>query len=118
MLTTVFSKTLSPPGRQTNKEGDLYKIINIKGRKFELRYGFYEEIDRLRGEPDIIYPDLIDEPQYTDCGHPIVTQMQDACRHYKGHGDTECDCSQCAHFEKAEDLFGICRCPSLKKHKK
>ncbi len=117
MLTTLFSKTLSPPRKQ-NKEGELYKIINIKGSIFELRYGYYEDIDRARGEPDVIYPNLIADPQYTDCGHPIVTLMQDACKHFKGNKTPESDCSQCAHCERHEDLFGICRCPAAKKHKK
>lgn len=117
MLTTLFSQTLSPP-KKKNKEGELYKIINIKGRVFELRYGYYEEIDRIHNDPDVIYPDLIADPQYTDCGHPIVTLMQDACKHFKGDKSSENDCSQCVHCEREEDLFGICRCPAVKKHKK
>ena len=27
-------------------EGDLYKIVNLGGRTFELRFGYYEEYER------------------------------------------------------------------------
>ncbi len=114
MLNTILSRDFSPP-LPNNKEGDLYKIINIKGKVFELRYGYYEHIDRTHNEPDVIYPDLSSEPQYTECGLPIVTMMQDACKYFKGNKNAESDCSQCAYFERCEDLFGICRYPYLKK---
>ena len=31
---------------QVIKEGDLYKVITIYGKTFELYYGYYEEKDR------------------------------------------------------------------------
>ena len=107
MIASFFQNTLS--AHKQNKEGELYKIVNIKGKIFELRYGYYEEIDRSHSEPDVIYPDLTAEPQYTPDGQRIVTQMQDACIYFKGKKDSESDCSQCAHFERDKDLFGICR---------
>lgn len=115
MSTTLSMGTL-PRADKPSQEGELYKIVNIKGKIFELRYGYYEEIDRASGEPDVIYPDLIREPQYTEDGLPIVTLMQDACRHFIGNKNDESDCSQCAYFERCEDLFGICRCPTAKKN--
>ena len=117
MITSFFSNTLAAANKQ-NKEGELYKIVNIKGKIFELRYGYYEDIDRSHSEPDIIYPDLNAEPQYTSCGMKIVTQMQDACKHFEGNKNPESDCSQCAHFERDKDLFGICRCLSAPRQSK
>ena len=59
MFTQLQSNT--PP-----KEGDLFKIIQIHGKTFEIRYGFYEERDRLGrfAEPIEIYPDFIKETIY------------------------------------------------------
>ena len=100
---------MPPPCRA---EGELYKKINIKGKIFELYYGYYEEIDRQHHAPDVIYPDFIKDPQYTGDGNPIVTLMQDACSDFKGEKEQDNDCSQCKHFERCEDFFGICTCPA------
>ena len=97
------------------KEGDLYKIITAHGKTFELYYGYYEEIDRHSKyhEPVEIYPNFIDNPVYTDEGIPFVTAMQDPCKHYKskrGKRDEDDSCSDCTHYEKCEELLGVCRC--------
>ena len=42
------------------KEGDVYKVVKIFDRTFELRYGYYNELDRngKYNEPIPIYPDF------------------------------------------------------------
>ena len=117
MLNTLLSRD-NPLEPKKNIEGEIYKVVNIKGKTFELKYGYYEEIDRTHNEPDVIYPDLLSEPQYTDGGQPIVTMMQDACEHFVGNKSADIDCSKCAYFERSEDLFGICRFTHAKKHSK
>lgn len=107
MLTKLFRQSSSPP-RETPKEGDLYKTLYIKGKKFDLYYGYYENIDRQYNEPDVIYPDFITNPQYSEDGYPFATLMQDACEHYEGVRTIENDCSQCKHFIRCEDFIGIC----------
>lgn len=37
------------------KEGDIYKVVKIDGHVFELRFGFYEEFEREKGEPVVVY---------------------------------------------------------------
>ena len=97
------------------REGDVYKTVTTFGRTFELRYGFYDEIDRQSPlcEPDVIYPDFLREPLYTDEGAPFVTVMQDACRHYRGSAVRTPDstCEECKYFRQGEEWFGICECP-------
>jgi len=96
------------------REGDLYKVVTTFGKTFELRYGFYEEKDRLSPlcRPAVIYPDFVQEPLYTEDGQPFVTMMQDACTYYTGDTrrtvDTTCD--ECKYFQCGEDWIGICIC--------
>ena len=92
-------------------EGDLYRNVEVFGKTFELRYGYYEDKDR-RGTPDIIYPNFKKDPVYTDDGIPYVTMMQDACRFYAGNidsGDDSC-CGDCKYFKHGEEWFGVCNC--------
>ena len=65
------------------KEGDLYKIITVFGKTFELRYGYYAENERQSkfNEVTPIYPDFRKDPLHTMEGYPFVTQMQDVCEH-------------------------------------
>ena len=93
------------------KEGDLYRVVTTFGRTFELKYGYYEEIDR-DGDPDVIYPDFINNPLYTDDGEPFVTMMQDACGGFDGElkRNEDSTCSECRYFNRGEDWFGICLC--------
>lgn len=106
--------------RQTKpkpKEGDLYKVITAHGKTFELYYGYYEEIDRHSkyNEPIEIYPDFIQNPTYTDQGFAFVTAMQKTCEHFKGEADEDNTCYQCSHYEKCEELLGICKCKLRKR---
>ena len=114
----MFSKLIQndlPQQKTVPKEGDLYKVVNTYGRTFELRYGYYGECDR-KYDPDVIYPDFIKEPVYTDEGEPFVTLMQDACENYEPSGkSTDRDCGTCAYTERGDDLIGICKCEKNKK---
>lgn len=91
------------------REGEVYKTVVTFGRTFELRYGYYDDIDRNH-PPDIIYPDLIRFPVYTDSGEPFVTMMQDACRRFHGSVGRTSDttCADCDHFVRGDEWFGIC----------
>lgn len=101
---------------QKNKEGDLYGIITVYGKTFEIYYGYYEEFERrsIYNDPVPIYPDLKENPAYTDDGFPIVTEMQAACEHYFGN-EQEDSCGRCRHFEKGERLFGCCTAKERRK---
>lgn len=99
------------------QEGELFKIIQIHGKTFEIRYGFYEECDRLNhyAEPVEIYPDFIKEPQYTDKGYPFVTAIQSPCQHFQGEKNENSTCEECAHYQHCEELLAICQCPHNRK---
>ena len=118
----MFSKLIQndlPLAEFTHKEGDLYKVITAYKKTFELRYGYYEECDRLNPlcEPVVIYPDFLSEPVYTDDGMPFATVVQDACKSYKGELKRTPDstCCECEYFERGEDWIGICRCRARRK---
>lgn len=92
-------------------EGDLYKVVELGGRTFELRYGYYADYERdsKYGEPIPIYPNLHSEPQHTDAGYRIVTQMQALCDLGKSRFEDGC-CADCSYFQPIVELFGICGC--------
>lgn len=95
------------------KEGDLFKVIHLHGRVFEIRYGFYEECDRHNqfAEPIEIYPDFIKNPQHTVEGFPFITAIQSPCHHFVGNRDSNSTCEECAYYSHGEELLGICTCP-------
>lgn len=92
-------------------EGDLFKIISLHGRTFEIRYGYYEDYERKSefSEPIPIYPDFLKNPVYTEDGYPFVTHMQSLCEHGNSYYIEGC-CSDCSHFEDGDDFIGICIC--------
>lgn len=96
---------------QKAREGDLYAVVKVFGKTFEIYYGYYEDYERNSpyNDPVPIYPDLIKDPQYDAQGYPIVTEMQVACEHYDGSVQDD-SCGRCAHFQKGERLFGRCGC--------
>ena len=96
---------------QKAKEGDLYGIVEVFGKRFEIYYGYYEEYERKSryNDPVPIYPDLAKDPLYDSEGRPIVTEMQVACEHYVGSQSGD-GCGRCKHFRKGEWLFGLCGC--------
>ena len=114
MLTMLFGQNASQ--RPVPKEGDLYKIIRLYGKTFEIRYGFYEECDRYTqfAEPMEIYPNFIKEPQYTDEGIPFATAIQIPCENFSGEMDENSTCEECSFYQSCEELLGICTCPRLK----
>jgi hypothetical protein len=98
--------------RINKKEGDLYKVITVGGRSFEIYYGYYEEMDRQNPsvEPMEIYPDFLESPVYTDEGIPFAVAMQTPCEHFLGAADEDNTCYQCGYYEGQEELLGLCRC--------
>ncbi len=105
-------KDINTQGPEAIAEGEIYKVVTTFGKSFELRYGYYDDIDRNHS-PDIIYPDFVKNPLYTDIGEPFVTMMQDACERYKGNLKRTPDttCAECEYFKRGEEWFGICTCP-------
>ncbi len=68
------------------------------------------------------YSKLIDYPQFTPSGHPVILSFYEPCGVFKGQFE---DCSDCPYFKRAEanhfTLLGICtneKCVStvLKNH--
>lgn len=98
------------------RDGDLYKVVTVFGKSFELYYGYYDELEKSSKytEPIPIYPSFIHEPLYTADGYPFATEMQDICSHFCG-SDGEDSCFACRHFQKGEELIGICKCEKRKK---
>lgn len=99
------------------REGDLYKIAEVAGKAFEIRYGYTCEGERALWEPTPIYPDFIAIPEYTADGFPFATAYQDICEHYspKPKATGENWCNDCTLFDKQEEYIGICRCPKRQK---
>lgn len=114
MFTNIFDLA-SANQMNIPKEGDLYKTIELHGVTFEIRYGYYEDIDRLH-EPIEIYPDFIRNPVYTNDGFPFITLMQAPCEHYKRiNADPDRDCGNCKYMERGDELIALCRCPKNRK---
>lgn len=95
------------------KEGDLYKIVEIEGYTFEIRYGYYEpELEREWNDPMPVFPNFLKEPLYTPSGRPFVTADQKICEHFspKPKISGEDWCNDCEHLEKHEEFLGVCKC--------
>ena len=116
MLTSLFD-TQNVPKEEEHREGELYKVVTVFGKTFELWYGYYEDYERENPtvEPMPIYPNFRKEPLYTDEGEPFVTMMQDACPYYKGekgHHNTHRQTGGCVG-----KLNGVFTCHSRHRHK-
>ncbi len=61
-------------------------------------------------------PDLEEKPLYTPTGKPVVSAVQDRCRHYDSEGD-EADCGSCKFYQPNHpgDLIGVCVNPKTVK---
>ena len=94
---------------ERHKEGRIYKTVTVEDVIFEIRYGYYEEFERARGEPVPIYPDFIKNPKYAKDGRPFVTAMQDICPHFVGE-EGSLGCHGCKYYEAGDDLVGLCNC--------
>ena len=104
--------------REVHREGELYKSVELHGKRFVLYYGYYEECDRVNPlcDPIPIYPDFLKAPVYTDSGEPFVTAMQDVCEGYRGDAPSpDTTCADCEYFKRGEDWFGICDFPKNKR---
>ena len=109
---TEINASSKPP---TPKEGEIFKIIELHGVAFEIRYGYYEECDR-QFEPVEIYPNFLKIPIYTNDGFPFVTLMQAPCKHFKKlTDDPDLDCGNCKYMERGDELIAVCRCQNNKK---
>lgn len=105
-------------GSEVPKEGDIYRELSIGKKTFVIPYGYYEDFERHSryNDPIPIYPDFINEPQYTDQGEPFATAMQDTCSYFTGREtQQEESCLDCFYFLQCEDLIGICRRPERQK---
>ena len=99
------------------RDGDLYKIVTVFGKTFELYYGYYDEMERngKYTEPIPIYPSFLEAPLYTEDGYPFATAMQDICQYFCG-SEGEDSCFACRHFEAGEELIGKCKCERRRSH--
>ena len=99
-----------------HREGELYRIVALHGKTFNIYYGYYDERDRKSkyNDPIPIYPDFRVAPEHSEDGHPFVTGMQDACSHFSGR-DRDDGCHGCKYYEGGDDLIGLCKCPHNKK---
>jgi len=99
------------------KEGDVYQTIVVGGKAFIIRYGFYSEKDRKTEEPLPVFPDFITNPEFSECGKPFVTKIQDACEHYESlsadFGDNWC--ADCKYFENRSCDISLCTNPKCLK---
>lgn len=93
------------------REGDIYKILKVAEREFVIRYGYYSEGDRLLEDPMPILPDFLVNPEYSKCGRPFVTRIQDACEHYSTVNDSSGDgwCADCKYYNNKSDEISLCQ---------
>lgn len=96
-------------------EGDVFDILQVGGHSFTIRYGYYDEAERHITEPIPIYPSFEKEPCYTVEGYPLITRVQDACKHYSPLGDGDGWCADCVYCASADLEIGICRCEHRRK---
>ena len=82
------------------------------GHRFSLRYGYYEDFERNRGEPVVIYPDLLGAPMYSTDGFRLVTAIQDVCDSFEARGAVEEDacCCDCRFYRNSRSCIDICTC--------
>lgn len=93
------------------KEGDIHTVINIEGKTFEIRYGYYDDCEREKWDPIPIYPDFLKNPIYTNEGYPFVTRTQDPCSHYiSKRVRSDNWCADCIYFSDEKQEIGICKC--------
>ncbi len=97
------------------REGDIYEVLSVDGRTFEIRYGYYEDFERDGSTPIPIYPDLEKSPVYGESGRYIVTFMQEPCVHYEPrveHAEPYCGC--CKHYPNNKQMINACECEYTK----
>lgn len=99
------------------KPGDLYKVITVAGREFEIRYMDCGEFDpEQKGEVMPDFPYFEEEPEYTDDRYPFANRINDCCEHYKtGAERPDRTCQDCFYFKDAVEEIGVCRCTARRK---
>ncbi len=92
------------------REGELYKVIDVDNKTFEIHYGYYEESERDKVEPLPVFPDLKKNPVYTADGKPIVTAIQEPCEYYapKSEERSEEWCGDCISYLNRDKEISIC----------
>lgn len=100
------------------REGDIYKVIRVGDKTFEIVYGYYSEEEKQWEEPMPILPDFTKTPIYTINGEPLITRIQDACEFYEVSGKKEGDfwCADCLHNKSPKDEISICGCEHNRKN--
>lgn len=91
-------------------EGEIFDIINVEDKSFEIKYGYYEEYEREYGEPVPLFPDMAENPEYTKDGYRIVTKMQDPCKQFefKTENFSEEWCGSCSYYKDEKSLISVC----------
>ena len=93
------------------REGDIYEVLSVDGRTFEIRYGYYEDFERDGSAPIPIYPDLEKSPVYGESSKYIVTFMQEPCTHYEPRVENaEPYCGCCKHYPNNKQMINACQC--------
>ena len=97
---------------QKIKAGDLYKVITVAGREFEIRYMDMGEVDpESKGQCIPDFPFFDEQPEYTVDRYPFTNTLNDCCEHYRTNDATpENTCRDCIYFKDAVEEIGVCRC--------
>lgn len=97
-------------------EGDLYKVYEVAGFTFEIRYGYYEENERGRVEPLPLFPDFRKTPVYTADGYPLASLIHSACKHYEStKPKPENGCGDCIYYSNQRQEIAVCQCEKRRK---
>ncbi len=93
-------------------EGEVYKTITVENKVFNVIYGYSDEAERINNEPQPIFPDFLENPEYTDDGKPFVMAYQDVCEYYEPKPEISGEnwCNDCIWFKSQKEGIGICHC--------
>lgn len=93
-------------------EGDLYKTITLGGKKIDIKYQRYDDLDpeyRISYEVKC----FADNPEYTEDGFAFRNGQDDACPYLiprDGDKDRSFTCDTCAYLSDRIEHIGICGC--------
>lgn len=93
-------------------EGDLYKTITLGGKKIDIKYQRYDDLDpeyRISYEVKC----FADNPEYTEDGFAFRNGQDDACPYLiprDGDKDRNFTCDTCAYLSDRIEHIGICGC--------
>lgn len=99
------------------KEGDLYKIVEVAGKKFDIRYERLEDPDPE--DPDALVPHLFlfeENPEYTKDGFAFRNKFDSVCPYLKpkDHDFYNHECERCVYLSETVEYIGVCRCTGMK----